>query len=194
MIIKLPNHWAFNQSIESALSTTASTLIISQHQLSSSSQACQLSDSISLLSHAQFLLTQIFLSFSFFWFKFSHSFFCYFFVQLISFSHLRFWSDLLLQMTILSCAVLLLRNFLFALFLIMFCLLVWDFSQVYFYKLLFNLVQHFQKRSLFALSNFRNANFSSICIQCVRVNLVNLIDKNLISSVNQIQSEVSNQL
>src|SRR5436190_20437605 len=53
-----------------------------------------------------------------------------------------------------------------------------------------------EKDFLFALSNFqfRSTNFSSICIQCVRVNLTNLINKDLISSANQIQSEVSNQL
>ena len=73
------------------------------------------------------------------------------------------------------------------------CLLVWDFSQAFCYELLFNLVQHFQKRSLFALSNFRSTNFSSICIQCVRVSLTNLIDKDLISSVNQIQLKTDNQ-
>ena len=54
------------------------------NQLSLSSQACQLFSSISLLSHAQFSW------FNFLWFKFSCSFFCYFFVWLISFSHLRF--------------------------------------------------------------------------------------------------------
>ena len=79
-------------------------------------------------------------------------------------------------------------------FFIVFCLLVWDFSQVFCYMSLFNLMQHSQKRSLFALSNFRSANFSSICIQHVRMNLTNLIDKDLISSVNQVQSEASNQL
>ena len=59
-------------------------LIDQLNQLSLSSQACQLFSSTSLLSCAQFSW------FNFFWLKFSHSFFCYFFVQLISFSHLRF--------------------------------------------------------------------------------------------------------
>ena len=128
-------------------STIVSTLIILQHQLSLSSQACQLFSSISLSSHAQFSWL------NFLWLKFSHSFLCYFFVQLISFLHLRFWLNLLSQTVILLCVMLLLRNLSFALFLIMFCLFVWDFSQVYLYKLLFNLMQHFQKDFLFVLLN-----------------------------------------
>ena len=112
-----------------------------------SSQACQLFSSVSLLSCVQFSWL------NFLWLKFSHSFFCYLFVWLISFSCLRFWLNLLLQMTILSCAVSFLRSFSFALFLIMSCLFVWDFSQVYFYKLLSDLMQHSQKDLLFASLN-----------------------------------------
>ena len=54
----------------------------------------------------------------------------------------------------------------------------------------------FRKDFLFASSNFqfRNANFSSICIQHMRVNLTNLINEDLTSSVNQIQLEADNQL
>ena len=40
----------------------------------------------------------------------------------------------------------LLRDFLFVLFLIVFCFLVWDFNQTHYYKLLSDFVQHFQKR------------------------------------------------
>ena len=79
-------------------------------------------------------------------------------------------------------------------FFITFCFIVWDFSQAFCYKLLFNLVQHFWERSLFAFSNFRTANFSSVCIQYMKMNLANLIDKDLISSVNQIQLKAGNQL
>ena len=156
--------------------------------------------SMSVIWQCQFILScsvsvnLIFLLFSFFWFKFSHSFFCYFFVWLILFLYLRFWSDLLSQTIILSCIMFLLKDFSFALFFIVFCFLVWDFNQVFCYELLFDLMQHFQKKFLFALSNFRNANFSSVCIQHMKVNLMNLIDKDLISSVNQIQSEAGNQL
>src|SRR5436190_4955608 len=52
-----------------------------------------------------------------------------------------------------------------------------------------------EKDLLFAFSNFqfRSTNFSSICIQHMRVNLTNLISRDLISSANQIQSETSNQ-
>ena len=64
-------------------------LIDQSNWLSLSSQACQLFSSISLLFCAQFSWL------NFLWLKFSHSFLCYFFVQLILFSCLRFWSNLL---------------------------------------------------------------------------------------------------
>src|SRR5947207_1811071 len=54
-------------------------------------------------------------------------------------------------------------------------------------------MQHSQKRFFVCILNFRSANFSSICIQHMRVNLTNLIDKDLISSVNQIQLKTDNQ-
>ena len=181
------NHEHVEYSNISFYSTTVNMLTISQHQLSLSSWTCQLFSSISFFSHVQFSW------FNFFWFKFSHSFLCYFFIWLILLLCLRFWSDLLLQTIILSCVIFLLRNFLFILFFIIFYLLVWDFSQILCYELLFDLMQHFQTRFLFVFSNFRSTNFFNVCIQCVRVNLVNLIDKDLISSVNQIQLEVSNQ-
>ena len=123
------------------------------NQLSLSSRARQLFSSISSFFHAQFLLIQSFFHSNFFWFKLSCSFLIYFFVWLISFSHLRFWSNLLSQTAILSHVMLLSRDFLFALFLIMFCLFVSGFSQVYLYKLLFNLMQHFWKDFLFAFLN-----------------------------------------
>ena len=124
-----------------------SMLTILQCQLSLLSWACQLFSNDSLSSHVQFSW------FNFYWLKFSHSFLYYFFVQLISFLCLRFWSDLLSQTIILSCIMFLLKDFSFALFFIVFCFLVWDFNQVYLYKLLSDFVQHFWKDFLFAFMN-----------------------------------------
>ena len=58
-------------------------------------QQCQLALLCSFFFHSVFL-----------WLKFSHTFLCYFFVQLVSVSCLRFWSDLLSQTAILSCVML----------------------------------------------------------------------------------------
>ena len=182
------NHEHVEYSNVSFYSTIMSTLIILQYQLSLFSQACQLFSSISLLSHAQFSWL------NFFWFKFLYSFsviflFDWFHSHVWDFNQIYYHKWLFYFMSCFSWEI---SHLLF--FFIIFCFLVWDFSQAFCYKSLFNLVQHFQKRFLFALSNFRSTNFSSICIQCMKVNLMNLIDKNLISSVNQIQLKASNQL
>ena len=163
-------------------------MIISQHQFSLSSWACQLFSSISLSSHAQFSW------FNFFWLEFSHSFsvislFDWFHFHIWDFDQIYYCKQLFYFVSCFSWEV-----FHLSFFFIVFCFLVWDFSQAFCYKLLFNLMQHFQKRSLFVLLNFRSTNFSSICIQYMRVNLANLIDKDLISLANQIQLKVSNQL
>ena len=150
--------------------------------------ACQLFSSISLFSHAQFSWL------NFFWFKFSYSFFIIFLFDwscscVWDFDQIYYHKQLFCFVSCFSWEI-----FYLFFFFIMFCFLVWDFSQVLCYKSLFDLMQHFWKRSLFAFLNFRSTNFFSICIQCMRMNLTNLIDKDLISSANQIQSEISNQL
>ena len=143
----------------SAHFTTVSRLTISQHQLSLSSQACQLSDSVSLLSHAQFLLTQIFLLFSFFLTQIFLLIFLLFFCS----ADLTLMFEILIRFTAANDYFVLyhvlLRDFLFVLFLIMFCFLVWDFSQAHCYKLLFNLVQHFQKRFFVCTFKFQKCKF-----------------------------------
>src|SRR5438045_1537932 len=97
-------------------------------------------------------------------------------------------------MTILSCAVFLLRDLSFALFLIVFIFLFEISVKSAATSCYLISCSISGKDFLFALSNFRNANFFNVCIQCVKMNLVNHIDKDLISSVNQIQSETDNQL
>ena len=133
----------------------------------------------------QFFLTWIFMLF-----------FCYLFVWLISFLCLRFWSNLLSQTAILSCVM-----------------LCWEVSYLFCFSSCFVFLFEisvkltatscysiscsiFRKDFLFAFSNFqfRSTNFFSVCIQHMRVNLANLISKDLISSANQIQLKVSNQL
>ena len=167
--------------------TIVSMLIISQCQLSLSSWTCQLFSNVSLFSCVQFFWS------NFLWLKFSCSFLIIF---LFDWFHSCVWDfDQIYYHNWLFCLVLCSWEvFCLFFFFIMCYFLVWDFSQIFCYKLLFNLMQHFWKRFLFAFSNFRSTNFSSVCIQCVRVNFTNLINKDLISSVNQIQSEVSNQL
>src|SRR5947207_9575777 len=88
----------------------------------------------------------------------------------------------------------LLKDFSFALIFSTFCLLVEisvKLTAMSYYLILYNI---FRKDFLFVFSNFKNANFSSVCIQHVKVNLTNLIDKDLISSINQIQLKADNQL
>src|SRR5436190_23175891 len=99
-------------------------------------------------------------------------------------------------MIILFCAVLFLRNFLFALFLIMFVFLFEISVKSIFMSCYSILCSISEKDLLFALSNFqfRSTNFSNVCIQHVRMNLTNLISRNMISSVNQIQLKISDQL
>ena len=169
-------------------STIMSTLIISQCQLNLSFQAHQLFSSISLLSCAQFSWL------NFLWLEFS----CFFLIIfLFDWSHSCVWNfDQIYYCKQLFCFVSYFSWEVFCLFLffIMFCLLVWNFSQAFYYESLFDLMQHFQKRFLFAFLNFRSTNFFNVCIQCVKMSLTNLIDKDLISSANQIQSEADNQL
>ena len=134
-------HIEYNNA--SFYSTIMSMLTILQHQLSLSSWACQLFSSISLSSHTQFSWL------NFFWFKFSCSFSV---ISLFSWSHSHV--EILIRFTVTNSyfvlSYALLRDFLFALFFIIFCLLVWDFSQVLCYKSLFDLMQHSWKRFLFA--------------------------------------------
>ena len=181
------NHEHIEYSNTDFYSTIMSMLTILQCQLSLSSWAHQLFSSISLSSCAQFSW------FNFLWLKFSYSFLVIF---LFDWSHFHVWDfDQIYYHKWLFCFVSCFSWEVSCLFFFesVFCLLVWDFSQVLCYELLFDLVQHFWKRSFVCILNFRSANFSNICIQHMKVNLVNLIDKDLISSVNQIQLKADNQ-
>ena len=83
LFLALDNHCQITEhSINQSNQLSLSTLTISQHQLSLSSQACQLSDSISLSSHAQFSW------FNFLWLKFSCSFLIIF---LFDWFHFHVW-------------------------------------------------------------------------------------------------------
>ena len=197
-----------------------SILIILQCQLNLFSQAHQLFNSVSSFLHAQFLLIQFFFHSVFLWLRFSCSFSCYFFVRLVSPS--RF--EILIRSTATNSYPALCRVFverssvcpvshhILSLCLRfqpslslqeVFCLFCCSSHFVFLFEISVKftamscysiLCSILRKDLLFAISNFRSANFSSICIQHVRVNLVNFIDKDLISSVNQIQSKASNQL
>ena len=128
-------------------------LINQSNQLSLFSQACQLFSSISLLSHAQFSW------FNFFWLEFSHSFSVIF---LFDWSHSHIWDfDQIYYHKQLFCFVLCSswEVFCLSLFFIVFCLLVWDFSQAFCYELLFNFMQHFWKRFFVHILKFQKYKF-----------------------------------
>ena len=128
---------------------------------------------------------------------FDSNFLTYFFVIFL-FSWFHSHIEILIKFTVTNnYSVLnhaLLRDFLFILILSIFCFLVEiliKFIIINHYSISCNI---FRKDFLFTFSNFKSANFSSICIQHMKVNLMNLIDRNLISSVNQIQLKTDNQL
>ena len=147
------------------------------------SWACWLFSSISLLFHAHFSWL------NFFWLEFSYSFSVIF---LFDWSHFCVWDfNQIYYCKWLFCFV---SCFSWEVF----CLLCFSLNFVFLFEIPAKSISTScysiscsisEKDLLFALSNFqfRSTNFSSICIQHMRVNLTNPIDQDSISSANQLQ-------
>ena len=134
-------------------STTVSMLTILQCQLSLSSWACQLFSSISLFSHAQFSLIQIFFDLNFFThfsvvFLFNWSYSCIWdYDQIYCHKQLFYFKSCFVE-KFLVCSN--------SQYVLSSC---WDFSQAHYYELLFNFMQHSWKRFFVCIFKFQKCKF-----------------------------------